>query len=316
MAIEIMGLGWHVRFVPASLMDVMSDFYVKTLGVPRSGKMRHADGYAEQKDYLWGGENIIMNHNYGGEDVAVSPREADPEAARQVPLFRVGALDSIVEGLRAKGLPVRDPRRCFGGREAFVVDPMGMLLGLRQCDADSPLAQDREATRRRLRGEAFNPGCVSLPSDWQEIGWIRIRAADLPALIGFYRDVMGFPLVAKAPGHALFDIGDNTLLELAPGGISRPAPKAQMASLAAMILRVVSVPRVVEFLRPRGVHFVHEMFSPARGNLTYIADPEGNVIGFTDRLHPGAYVDKMPVYPEDIEAQRRWVEASAGAARR
>jgi predicted enzyme related to lactoylglutathione lyase len=314
MTFEIMGLGWHVRFVPVAMMDVMSDFFTKTLGLPRSGKMRQADGDAEQKDYLWGGEAIIMNHNYGGEAIDVDPREADPDRARQVANYRVSDIDAVVGRLREKNASVIGPRPFPGGREAFVVDPMGILLGLRQCDPGSALPQDAEATRRRLRGEAFNPGCGPLPPDWQEIGWIRITAADFPALVAFYRDVLTIPLVESTEDRALFDIGDNTLLELAPGGVSRPAPKAQMASLAAMILRVDSVRRAAEFLRGRGVHFVHDVFSPARGDLAYIADPEGNVIGLSDRLHPGAYVDRLPVYPEDMEAQRRWVETKSRRA--
>jgi hypothetical protein len=123
---------------------------------------------------------------------------------------------------------------------------MGILLGLRQCDPGSALPQDAEATRRRLRGEAFNPGCGPLPPDWQEIGWIRITAADFPALVAFYRDVLTIPLVESTEDRALFDIGDNTLLELAPGGVSRPAPPNSCAAGA-------SISCMMSSLRPGGI---------------------------------------------------------------
>jgi predicted enzyme related to lactoylglutathione lyase len=147
-----------------------------------------------------------------------------------------------------------------------------------------------------------------LPQDWQELGWVRLRAADFPALHAFYRDRIGLVPIREEEGCALFDLGDNTTLELLPGGESRPTPKLQMASQAAMILRVVSVASAVAKLKAQNVVFVHELFSPPRGDLAYIADPEGNVIGLADRLHPGAYAGQYSFYPEDLEAQRRWVE--------
>jgi len=312
MSIGLMSVGWYVRFIHVSDMEVMSDFYRRVVGLPRSGSMRHSAGDDQQKDYLWGGENIILNHNYDGHDLPVSPRESVPEQARQVPIFRVSDLDAALARVCLAGASIIPPRPCFHGREAFIVDPVGMLLGLRQRDSSSPLSQDWEAARRRGRGEAFNPGCASLPRDWQELGWVRLRAADFPALRAFYRDRVGLVPIVEEEGCALFDLGDNSTLELLPGGQSRPIPKLQMASQAAMIVRVVSVAEAVVKLKARNVHFVHELFSPPRGDLAYIADPEGNVIGLADRLHPAAYAGQYSFYPEDLEAQRRWVESQAG----
>ena len=47
------------------------------------------------------------------------------------------------------------------------------------------------------------------------------------------------------------------------------------------------------------------------GGFSYIPDSEGNLVGLADRKPPGAYRAVMAVSPEDLEAQRRWVEASA-----
>jgi predicted enzyme related to lactoylglutathione lyase len=315
-AIGIICLGWYVRFVPLDQMDEMDAFYAHVLRLPRVWHSRVAHGKPENKDLYWAGEAIIENHNCGGRDAEVTAREGDPATARQVQIFRVSELDAIVAGLRERGATVHGPYPCFHGREAFVQDPMGMLVGLRQRNADSPLPQDAEGVRRRLRGEAFNPGCAAMPAGWQELGWVRIRVADLRAAQAFYANTVGLPQIGTADGAVLFDLGDNTTLELASGGVSRPPPPAQMASLAAMIVRVASGAAARGALLGAGVHFVHELIAGPKGDLSYFSDPEGNVIGFSDRFPPPAYLPELPlVLPpvslEDAEAQRRWVESRA-----
>jgi predicted enzyme related to lactoylglutathione lyase len=317
---QIMSLGWYVRFVPLDAMEVMDDFYADVVGLPRIWHSRVVDGKVENKDLYWAGEAIVENHNCGGRDAPVGPREADPATARQVQFYRVSELDAIVARLRARGASVRAPLPCYHGREAYVLDPMGMLLGLRQRDADSPLPQDAEAVRRRRRGEAFNPGCSPMPAGWQELGWVRIRAADLAAMRAFYTDTLGLPFIGEADGCLLFDLGDNSTLELAAGGVTRPPPAMQMSSLAAMILRVVDTARIRADLKAAGVHFVHDLIQTPKGELSYFSDPEGNVIGLSERVHAGIYVGNSPtalppVTLEDAEAQRRWIEAQAVRAR-
>jgi predicted enzyme related to lactoylglutathione lyase len=262
---------------------------------------------------MWGGETIIVNHNYGGVEAPISPREADPDTARYCPIYRVSGLDGLVSRLRARGAVVLDPRPCPYGREAFVVDPMGMLTGLREQDAGSPLAQDHEAERRRVRGEAFNPGCPSMPEGLQELGWIRLTAQDLPGLTAFYRDTVGLRVIGEAGGWALFDFGDNTTLELAPGGARRPPPAIQMAAQAAPILRVPDVHGAIAHLRAGGVHFVHELLTSPKSEFAYFADPEGNVTGICQNFHPSRYYEHYRVLPEDVESERRWIERQAAA---
>jgi predicted enzyme related to lactoylglutathione lyase len=299
-------------------MEIMDDFYGGVIGLPRVWHSRVVDGKVENKDLYWAGEAIIENHNCGGRDAPVGAREADPQTARQIQFYRVSELDAIVGRLRARAVTVRGPVPCFHGREAYVLDPMSMLLGLRQSDPDSPLREDVEAARRRRRGEAFNPGCGPMPPGWQELGWVRIRAANLPALRDFYRDTVGMPFLGETDGYARFDLGDNTVLELGGGGAARPPPAMQMSALAAMILRVRDTAAMRRSLQSAGVHFVHELIQTAKGELSYFADPEGNVIGISERTHPGTYVGPLPtalplVTLEDAEAQRRWVESRASA---
>jgi predicted enzyme related to lactoylglutathione lyase len=297
-------------------MEVMDRFYTGVLGFPRLWHSRIAHGKPENKDLYWAGETIVLNHNCGARDATVGARESQPGTARQVQIHRVSELDAIVAGLRARGATVLGTARCYRGREAFVLDPMGMLLGLRERDVDSPLPQDAEAVRRRLRGEAFNPGCKPMPPGWQELGWVRIRVADLPSMTAFYANTLGLHIIGEVDGAMLFDLGDNATLELAAGGVARPAPAVQMSSIAAIILRVADALAYRAALQAAAVHFVHDLIQIPKGNLCYVADPEGNVIGFSDRFHPGSYVEALPtVLPpvslEDAEAQRRWVESKS-----
>jgi predicted enzyme related to lactoylglutathione lyase len=314
MSSEVIALGWYVRFVPVDVMDAMSDYYANAIALPHLLKWRKPKGDVENKDYFWGGEAVIVDHNYGGGGMPPDSREGDPDTARQIEIFRVSDIDSVVRGLIERGADVLPIRPCYHGREAFVRDPMGMLIGIRERDADSPLPQDREATRRRLRGEAFNPGCTPMPENWQEVGWVRIRVADLPRAKAFYGDIIGLPVIAEPDGCVLLDLGDNTTLELAPGGAPRDPPARQMESLMTMILRVSEVAETVKAYKAAGVHFVHDMLTSPKGDWTYIADPEGNVIGVSTRNPPKDYLGKFPVYAEDLEAARRWAETKAARA--
>jgi predicted enzyme related to lactoylglutathione lyase len=306
---EIMGLGWYVVFSRPSLTDVMTDFYDKTLGLPLMMTMRTAQ---QNKNYFWCGEDIVLDLSHHAPETPLSPREADPDTARQIPIFRTENLEALMAGLAARGAKLLLARPTLYGREAFLIDPMGRLIGFRQRDAASPIAADREARRRFKRGEAFNPGCAPMPAHLQELGWVRIRVTNLSAARLFYGDRVGLPYLGEAGGALLFDLGDNTTLEIVGGGLPRPLPSAQNASESVMILRVVNFPATLAWLKAAGQAFPYKIYNMATGGFSYIADPDGNLLGLADRKPPDAYRGTQPVLPEDLEARRRWVEATAG----
>ncbi len=304
-----MGLGWYVVFGRPSLTEVMTDFYDKTLGLPLMMTMRTAQ---QNKNYFWCGEDIVLDLSHHALESPLSPREADPATARQIPIFRTDDLGALMADIPARGGKVIPARPAYLGREAFVIDPMGRLVGFRQRDSDSPLAADREARRRLRRGEAFNPGCAPMPAHLQELGWVRVTVADLSAARAFYGARLGLTYIGAAGGAELFDLGDNTTLEIAPGGVPRPVPAEQRAAEAVMILRVVDFPATLARLKAAGQPFPFKIYNMANGGFSYMADSEGNLIGLADRKPPAAYKATLPVLPEDLEARRRWVEAVAG----
>lgn len=306
---EVMGLGWYVVFSPPSLMDRATDFYNKTLGLPLMMTMRTAQ---QNKNYLWCGEDIVLDLSHHAPETPLNPREADPATARQIPIFRTEALDALMAGFAARGAKTLPARPTAFGREAFVVDPAGRLIGFRQREPGSPFAADREARRRFKRGEAFNPGCASMPAHLQELGWVRLSVADLDAARQFYGTRVGLPYLGSFGGAALFDLGDNTTLEIVGGGVARPRPTGQYAAESVVILRVVDFPAMMVRLKAAGQPFPYPVYNWANADFSYIADSEGNLLGLADRPPPAAYRDKLPVLPEDLEARRRWVEATAG----
>ena len=290
-------------------------------GLPLIKKVRMTEGQPQNKDNLWGGENTIIDLAHHALEAPLDPRESDPLSARQIPYFRTDDLDTVMAALSAQGVNGPPVRNTPLGREGYARDPMGRLIGFRQPSIRSPLAADREARRRRLRGEAFNPGCAPMPPHVQELGWVRITVADLPAMVRFYADRLGLPLLEPSRGTARgtpsgpvqFDLGDNITLELVPGGRARTAPAEQRGAESVIILRVAHFDAIHQRLRNAGQSFPYPIYDRPIGAFSYIADPEGNLMGLADRRPPAAYMGTLPVQPEDLEAQRRWVESRFAA---
>lgn len=300
----VKSLGWYIRFVPPEQKS-LSEFYQKTLGFPF---MRA--GNPQAVDFFWAGEALVFEIIFEGRTEVMPAVEADPDKAPLTPLYRVSDLDALVAELRAKQVPVTAIKQTAFGRECYLTDPFGCLVGMREVDAHSKLKQDIEAQRRAQRGEAFNPGCASMPKHWQELGWIRRRVADLAAMKRFYRDVLGLAVVAETSDAVLLDMGDNSLLELAAGGVATTPPENRASLPATLILRIQNIADFKQDMQRQGVRIVHDIIQWVRGSLSYIADPEGNLIGVEEKYHPSKYFGHAP-FPEDLEAQRRWNEVLA-----
>jgi catechol 2,3-dioxygenase-like lactoylglutathione lyase family enzyme len=301
---HVKSLGWYIRFLPKD-QSALSRFYGETLGLPfvRAGT-------AQAVDFYWAGESLIHELIFEGRTEALAARERAADTASLIPIYRVSDIDLLAAELRSRGIATTDVTPYAYGRECFFPDPLGSLIGLRQPDANSALLQDIEARRRARRGEAFNVGCAAMPAHWRELGWILRRVADVAEMTRFYTSVLGLKQVAVRDGRALLDLGDNSLLELAPGGIAAAPPANRSDLPATFILRIRDIAGFKEDMKRQGVRIVHDVIQWARGSLSYVADPEGNLIGVEEKYHPGKYAGQAP-FPEDLEAQRRWVEYQA-----
>lgn len=308
MANYVDSLGWIIRF-PKKGDTSVSNFYRNVLQLPF---VRGFD-VAHLVEFYWAGEAMIIELIIEGQMASAPACETDPSTSSLTPVFRVHGLDAIVDALRSRGAVISLPRRYTRGREAFVRDPLGGVIGLRETDSDSMLAHDVEARRRWRRGEAFNVGCDPMPAGWQELGWIVRHVADLRSMKQFYSDALGLSIVAEEDDRVLLDLGDNSVLELAPGGQIVTPPTHRHELMSTFILRIRHLERFRKELQARGVHFVHEFIQWPAGELTYLADPEGHLIGIEERYHPSRYLSKtVPPFPEDLEALRRQKENLAG----
>lgn len=301
----IKSLGWFNRFAPPRWRPALTQFYTDTLQLPFL-----REGSQQPVDFLWAGEALIHELIYEGRTEA-SAEEGDPLRAPMLPIYRVTGLDDLLAALRNRGADIIGLHETALGREAFIVEPAGSLIGLREVPAASTIPQDIVANARRTRGEAFNPGCASMPQHWQELGWIRRRVADVDNMKNFYITMIGLKHVADIDGTALLDMGDNSLLELVPGGVVGTLPTNRAELPSTIILRITDIVTYRDMARDRGVRIVHDLIAWDRGALTYLADPENGLIGVEEKYHPSRYAPAQLPFTEDIEAQRRWAECRA-----
>jgi methylmalonyl-CoA/ethylmalonyl-CoA epimerase len=110
------------------------------------------------------------------------------------------------------------------------------------------------------------------------------HAPDLDASVGFYRDVMGLPLIARfdPPGLVFLKAGDTRLL------LEGAAPPA------LIYLRVGDLFTEYERLRAAGVtlqtdpHVIYRdtdgtFGPPAEEWMAFVRDPAGNLVGLSER---------------------------------
>lgn len=308
----VRSLGLFVRFVKPEL-GAIGGYYEHVVGLPRIRSYRHAIDHKKQdKDMFWGGECILFETFFSARGT-VTEADGDPARAPLVPVFRTSDLDALLAIWAARGAEIVAVAEVAGGRQGWVRDTAGLLVAVRQAAGDGP--QDRIAALRRARGEAFNPGCLPMPDLLQEIGWVQRRVADLAAQAHFYGDTLGLPLIERGAGRIVYDLGDNSLLELLAGGSALvPPPAAQVETTGVMILRVDDAPALRDRARAAAYAVVHELYDPPQCQLTYVADAEGYPVGLFSTRHPSAYLAQRSPAPEDLEAERRWAEACFAAS--
>jgi predicted enzyme related to lactoylglutathione lyase len=299
---NIFAMGMYIRFAPG---DAQSDqFYENVTELPLIRAV------ADRAKIFWGGEASVYELVYVKDKTGTLASE--PDVTPGIPVFRVHDLDAVLARLKSKGAVTLGTTLGARGREAHFRDATGHIVGLRERNANSALAQDVEARRRWKRGEAYNPGCKSMPAGWQELGWLVRRVADVERMAKFYTQVLGLRAVGTEGGRQLFDLGDNTLLELTSGGTVLSIPGDRYHGPNAAVLRVHSVQAIRDAVVTGGGHIVNNVIAGLHwAELMYFADPEGMVFGAEQGYHPGTYAPQKFVLPENLEAERREQERRA-----
>jgi catechol 2,3-dioxygenase-like lactoylglutathione lyase family enzyme len=109
---------------------------------------------------------------------------------------------------------------------------------------------------------------------------VLFAVGDLGAAVHFYAGRLGLPLAFRLddPGVALFRLGDEP-----PGLLVRQGPTASAAPGSPRVwLEVADARAATVALAAAGVTPLGEPFRVATGWTVEVADPWGNVVGFTD----------------------------------
>ncbi len=107
------------------------------------------------------------------------------------------------------------------------------------------------------------------------IGYVTVGVRDLDRALGFYRDVMGFPLLYSAPefSYAAFDLGGRRFA-IAAGG--EPRPEGDRHTGIGILVDDVDAAHAE--LAAKGVRFtMPPSKQPWGGYMAMFADPDGNL---------------------------------------
>ena len=294
-----LGLGWYIRRTASA--PSLAGFYGGVLRLPI---MRGAD----HTWFFWGGNGLVMELK--STKVPAPQRFTDPLTAPTIPIWRTFDLDGLIARLRLASVAIVGQRVRSGDREAFILDADRQLIGFRQVSSASRRPWDVAHLRDYRAGGHFIPGVSMLPPDIY--GWTSTlhHVPDVEAEVAFYRDVCGFPLLAREGDTAIFGIGyhsgNKSTLEIAPGGVAQPLPKTREDRIDAIIMRSVDHQAINADMKRRGVPIVDDHIQYKSGELSYVGTPSGIIIGFEQRYDPKNYREPREEYPEDAEAHRLW----------
>jgi methylmalonyl-CoA/ethylmalonyl-CoA epimerase len=136
--------------------------------------------------------------------------------------------------------------------------------------------------------EGAMPNDIPRPDRPARIGQIAIAVADLDRAVAWYADVLGLPLLFRAPpGLAFFDCGGVRLM------LSRPEPPGTELRTSVLYYQVADIHAAHAGLRSRGATLVDEPHVIARLPdhdlwMSFCHDSEGNLLGLMSEVRPPA----------------------------
>ncbi|MXW74254.1 MAG: hypothetical protein F4X96_02330 [Gammaproteobacteria bacterium] len=297
---NLMAMGWYMRRTADS--HALGDFYREVIGLPvlRGGRPWTVTMF-------WAGEATVFELK--SDEAPMPERDRDPDTAPCTPIFRAHGLDGLLQRLADAGVRILREERSPTFRQAFVLDSDDQLMLFRETPRTAGSAIDREAWRRFDTGNRFQPvRGAKMPGDIQCLDGILMRARDFTAMHSFYREVIGLEEAESDTDRAVFHLGDNTFLELRPGGRLARMPEDRVEVTNSFILRLQDTERFKTSVKERNVHFVNEHIQWKRAHLAYFSDPEGRITGIEQRYAPENFLEPVEAYPEDLEAERRFAE--------
>lgn len=125
--------------------------------------------------------------------------------------------------------------------------------------------------------------CSAADVELRGIGWIVLRSKDPERLANYYA-ALGFEEWARSPRIIGFKAGGGAVLEIGKLDEAAPVPTPKSARTQvqhAAIIGTKQAKEVAERAKTAGATFI-ETYTSGNVAIYYIADPDGNVIGFAE----------------------------------
>ena len=289
---DLQSLGWWMRRTTGKTMAELTPYYQQVIGLPL------VRAWQNDLVLLWAGEDMIFEVKTDDNPVR---RQSDPASAAAVPVFRVQDLDRWRTRMTVHGYEPVARRATRWGQTLFYRGPDQLIIGFEQRSIDSPLPSDRIALRRWRDGAGRLGALPPLPDTLHYLSRAIRHVADVPAMSRFYRDSFGLKPLGAEGQSQLFALGEDTVLEIAPGGIAIPEPADRTELPDTYVLRVHNLDAQLAALPKRGARLKGAVIvKEETTRLQFIPDPEGWISAIEER---GTIRDR---YIDDVEAERRW----------
>ncbi|WP_439486879.1 VOC family protein [Blastomonas fulva] len=291
-AADIQSLGWWMRRPTGRRMAELSPYYQQTLGLPL------VRAWANDLVLLWAGEDLIFEVKT--DDNPARP-QSDPATAAMLPVFRVHDLAAWRARMERLGYSPVDRRLSPWGETLFYRGPDNLVTGFEYRSEGSPLPSDRRALQAWRSGPFRLGGLPALPDSLHYLSRAVRQVADVAAMSAYYRDKVGLADLGSEGRSQLFALGDDSVLEIAPGGVAIPEPRDRSELADTFVLRTHNFDAQLAALARRGARLKGEMIvKEETTRLHFVSDPEGWIVGVEERGKIRAR------YIDDVEADRRW----------
>jgi hypothetical protein len=291
-AADIQSLGWWMRRTTGRKMSELTPYYQRIIGLPL------VRAWENDLVLLWAGEDLIFEVK---TDDNPEREQSDPDSAAIIPVFRVHDLAIWQARMTAFGYAPLSRRKSEFGRTLFYRGPDNLITGFEERAETSPLPSDRRGLQS-WRAAPFRLGRLpALPDTLHYLSRAIRHVADVAAMSRFYRDNFGLLSLGNEGESQIFALGEDSVLEIAPGGISIPEPRDRSELPDTFVLRTHNLNAQLAALPRRGARLKGEVIVKERTTrLQFVPDPEGWIVGIEER---GKIRSR---YIDDVEADRRW----------
>lgn len=289
---NLQSLAWWMRRTTGKTMAELTPYYQQVIGLPLQRS------WENDLVLLWAGEDQIFEVK---TDDNPARTQSDPDSAALLPVFRVHDLAKWRARMASFGFEPVSQRESKWGRTSFFRGPDNLVTGFEERSENSPLGSDRRALKNWRAGPFRLGDLPPLPDTLHYLSRAIRHVADVPAMTRFYRDAFGLKHLGSEGQSELFALGEDSVFEIAPGGVAIPEPNDRSELPDTFVLRIHDLDAQIAGLPKRGAKLKGEVIvKEETTRLQFVPDPEGWIAGIEERGQVRAR------YIDDVEADRRW----------